>query len=274
MAERDMFPCGEPDESRFSPDFEDPLSCLEMEVKGDPGRGRTKEISCIEIHGSRERKLEGTERTVLSDFMGLIKVHDPDVILFPYADLWTQLMVQRARRYGIDQSISHSGRFRSMAAKSYWSYGKVNHKDGALIPEGRVLIDTAKSFTYREGGLKGVLLASRLSSLSPNLTARFTPGTLISSYEVYEALHRGIAVPFRKKDAERLRPLPELKARDKGGMMFQPQPGVREKVYQIDFISLYPSIIVNYNLSPETIEFPEMNKLMAIFWDTMEKELG
>lgn len=263
LAQRDMFPCGEMDESRFSPDFEIPLSCLEIEVKGDPGRGCTKEISCIEIHGSRKRKLEGSERTVLSDFMELIKVHDPDVILFPYADVWTQLMVQRSKRYGIDQSISRSGHFRSMAAKSYWSYGKVNHKDGALIPEGRVLIDTAKSFTYREGGLKGVLLASRLSGLSPNLTARFTPGTLISSYEVYEAIRRGIAVPFRKKDAERLRPLPELKARDKGGMMFQPQPGVREKVYQIDFTSLYPSIIVNYNLSPETMEFPERKGFLA-----------
>ncbi|MGD0954539.1 MAG: hypothetical protein ABR985_19500 [Methanotrichaceae archaeon] len=43
-------------------------------------------------------------------------------------------------------------------------------------------IDTAKSFVYTEGGLKGVLMASRLSGLSPNLTSRFTPGTLISSH--------------------------------------------------------------------------------------------
>ncbi|VVB62843.1 Uncharacterised protein [uncultured archaeon] len=47
----------------------------------------------------------------------------------------------------------------------------MNHKDGALIPEGRVLIDTAKSFVYTEGGLKGVLMASKLSGLSPNLTS-------------------------------------------------------------------------------------------------------
>ncbi len=80
----------------------------------------------------------------------------------------------------------------------------------------RVLLDTAKSFVYNEGGLKGILMASRLSGLSPNLTARFTPGTLISSYEVFEALRRGIAVPFRKRDAESIRNITELKASDKG----------------------------------------------------------
>ena len=120
-----------------------------------------------------------------------------------------------------------------------------------------MLIDTAKSFVYTEGGLKGVLMASRLSGLSPNLTSRFTPGTLISSYEVYEALRRGVAVPFRKRDAESIRNISELRASDKGGMIFQPEPGVYEKVHQIDFTSLYPSIIVKYNLSPETIEHPE-----------------
>jgi DNA polymerase I len=150
-----------------------------------------------------------------------------------------------------------------MASKSYWSYGQVKHKDGALFPEGRILIDTSKSFVYRESGLKGVLLASRLTGLSPNLTSRFTPGTLISSYEVYEALRRGIAAPFRKRDAEGLRNICELKASDKGGMIFQPEPGVYEKVHQIDFTSLYPSIIVKYNLSPETIEHPEMKGFLS-----------
>ena len=107
-----------------------------------------------------------------------------------------------------------------------------------MIPEGRVLIDTAKSFVYTEGGLKGVLMASRLSGLSPNLTSRFTPGTLISSYEVYEALRRGVAVPFRKRDAEAIRNISEMRASDKGGMIFQPEPGVYEKIHQIDFTSL------------------------------------
>jgi DNA polymerase I len=255
LAEHDLFPCGDRDESRFSPDFAVPLTSLEIQVAGDlalPG-----DISRIDILDGRKQILEGSERQVISDLLDLIKAHDPDLILCPHADTWIPLIVRKARRYGLEPTISRTGFFKPMAPKSYWSYGKVNHKDGALIPEGRILIDTAKSFVYAESGLKGVLMASRLSGLSPNLTSRFTPGTLISSYEVFEALRRGVAVPFRKRDAEGLRNISELRASDKGGMMFQPEPGVYERVHQIDFTSLYPSIIVKYNLSPETIRDPE-----------------
>lgn len=176
------------------------------------------------------------------------------MILFPDADLWVPSMVTKAKKYGLDQSLSRTEWFRNMSARSYFSYGKVEHKHGAVIPEGRILIDTENSFTYRESGIGGIILASRLTGLSPNLTSRFTPGTLISNYEVYEALKRGITVPFRKFDAERQRKICELKAADKGGMIFQPKPGVHEKVYELDFTSFYPSIIVNYNLSPETLD--------------------
>jgi hypothetical protein len=58
-----------------------------------------------------------------------------------------------------------------------------------------------------------------------------------------------IPLPFGKRDPERLRGISELKASDKGGMIFQPAPGVYENVHELDFTSLYPSIIVNYGLS-------------------------
>lgn len=261
LAEHDLFPCGEREDSRFSPDFEVPLRLMQLQFSGDPGR--RKVISEVEVLEERPRRLQGKERIILSDLLELVKVHDPDVLLIDKGDLWMPLVVQKAARLGLDNTISRSGRFRSMAARSYWSYGKANHKDRALIPEGRVLIDTACSFTYREGGLKGILLSARLSGLSPNLVARFTPGTLISSYEVYEALRRGIAVPFRKRDAESIRDFCELKSADKGGMMLQPEPRLYENVSQIDFTSLYPSIIVKYNLSPETLQHPERRGFLS-----------
>jgi DNA polymerase, archaea type len=261
LAEHDLFPCADRDESRFSPDFDVPLTCLEMQVAGNPAM--PGDISRIEILNGRKQRLEGSERQALSDLLDLIKGRDPDLIVCPHADTWIPLMLRKAGRYGLEPTFSRTGFFKPMASKSYWSYGKVNHKEGAMIPEGRILIDTAKSFVYAESGLKGVLMASRLSGLSPNLTARFTPGTLISSYEVFEALRRGVAVPFRKRDAEGHRNISELRACDKGGMIFQPEPDVYERVHQIDFTSLYPSIIVKYNLSPETIEHPELNGFLS-----------
>jgi DNA polymerase elongation subunit (family B) len=133
LAQQDLFPCGEQDESRFSPDFNSPLRLMELRFSGDPGRKR--EISGVEVCMERPRRLEGRERIVLSDLLEIIRVHDPDVILFPQADLWTQLMVEKAKRYSLDPSFSRSGWFRRMAARSYWSYGKVNHKDRGDTPD-------------------------------------------------------------------------------------------------------------------------------------------
>ena len=38
LAERDIFPCGEKDESRFSPDFASPLRAMRLHFSGDPQR--------------------------------------------------------------------------------------------------------------------------------------------------------------------------------------------------------------------------------------------
>jgi len=255
MAEHGIFPCGEPGESRFDPDFPMPLDVMEITVADNPAvQGPITEM---EVTHERCEQLTGSEQAILSDLACLIGSCDPDVILFPLSDVWVPRIVSRARRHGIEPCISRTGCFRRMKERSYQSYGRVEYRLGSLIPEGRVLIDTRQSFNYRESDLSGIILASRLSGLPPNLAARFTSGTLISAYEVYEALRQGIAVPYRKSDPEGVRRFTELKAADRGGMMFQPRPGIYEKVHEIDFTSLYPSVIVKYNLSPETLHDPD-----------------
>lgn len=261
MAERGWFPYGQQNESRFELDFEMPLRCAEIRVHGDPQLCR--EISSITISDSRERRVSGNERSVLARLMEELESIDPDVVLFPEGDLWTSVIAKRSKDCGLFPTLSRTGRFSKLEEKSYWSYGRMMHRTSALVPEGRILIDTAESFSYIEGGLRGVLLASRLTGLSANLASRFTPGTLISNYEVYEAIRRGFAVPFRKSDPEKTRRFDELRRADRGGMMFQPEPGIYEKVHQLDFTSLYPSIIVKHNLSPETIGAPNRRGFLA-----------
>jgi hypothetical protein len=63
MAEHDIFPCGDRDESRFCPDFEVPLSGPGIEVLGDPSMPR--EISCVQILDGDKRRFEGPEKVVL-----------------------------------------------------------------------------------------------------------------------------------------------------------------------------------------------------------------
>ena len=40
---------------------------------------------------------------------------------------------------------------------------------------------------------------------------------------------------------------------DQGGLVYQPTIGLHYDVAEIDFISMYPSIMVHFNISPETV---------------------
>jgi DNA polymerase I len=261
LAEQGQVPCCGEGEERFSTDISLPLRVFELQVRGNPFTGDP--FCSLRVVHDREEQLSGSEPEVLGDLAGLLGSFDPDVILFPLSDLLLPRLLSAARKQGIELPFSRSGRYRKMAEKSYWSYGRTEYRAGSLIPDGRILIDISQSFHYRESGLSGIILGARLTGLSPNLTARFTSGTLISAYEVYEAIRRGIAVPFRKSDPEVVRRFAELKGADRGGMMLQPVPGLYEKVYEIDFTSLYPSIIVAFNLSPETLTSPKRRGFLA-----------
>ena len=261
MAEQGLFPCGEAGESRYSPDFVHDLRQVEIRIHDHPARSPV--CTDVDLVHERTEQLRGTGRTVAADLFSLIQAIDPDIILMSQADLWMPKLRAYAQSKGIIMPFSRNGNYRRLDSRSYWSYGRMEHKDAALIPDGRVLIDTDQSFVYREGGLDGVFMAARLSGLSPNLASRLTPGTLISSYEVYEAVKRGIVVPFRKADVEVVRKFADLRASDRGGMMLQPVAGVYGNVDEIDFTSMYPSIIVKFNLSPEIVGHTDRKGFLA-----------
>jgi len=267
MAEHGLFPCSVNGNDRFSHEVSHDLDVITIRIHGEPERSAA--LPEVELVHERTEHLTGPERTILSDIFSLVSAIDPDVILMPDADAWMPRLRCLAQRHGLVMPFSRNGKYRSMDSRSYWSYGRMEHKDAALVPDGRVLIDTERSFVYREGGLEGILISARLSGLSPNLASRFTPGTLISSYETYEAICLGIAVPFRKSDGETIRRISTLQAADRGGMMFQPRPGIFENVEEIDFTSMYPSIIVKANLSPETIGHPERRGFLPEILDPL-----
>jgi DNA polymerase-2 len=71
--------------------------------------------------------------------------------------------------------------------------------------------------------------------------------------QVATALRRGILVPYKKREPEEFKSGVALVVADKGGLTYIPRPGMHENVGELDFASMYPSLMDRYNISPETI---------------------
>jgi DNA polymerase-2 len=71
--------------------------------------------------------------------------------------------------------------------------------------------------------------------------------------QVNTAFRHGILVPWQKRQPESLKTGMDLLAADKGGLVYNPIAGLHEHVAELDFTAMYPSIMVRFNLSPETV---------------------
>jgi DNA polymerase-2 len=74
--------------------------------------------------------------------------------------------------------------------------------------------------------------------------------------QLAQAVADGILIPVDKAQTESFKTGEELLTVDKGGLVFQPEPGVHEGAGELDFASMYPAIMVGHNLSPETVGCP------------------
>jgi DNA polymerase elongation subunit (family B) len=75
----------------------------------------------------------------------------------------------------------------------------------------------------------------------------------MSSLQVYQAIKNDILIPRKKSVPETFKSAYELLIGDRGGFVFSPQVGAHDFVGEIDFSSMYPSLMVNNNISAETV---------------------
>lgn len=139
------------------------------------------------------------------------------------------------------------------SARTAWSYGHLLRKESYHALQGRIHIDMAGSFIVREGGLAGLLELSRMSGLSGQDISRLSPGSAISAMQMRQAMEDGVLVPWKKNRPEDVKDGLELLAADRGGLYLEPSVGVHKQVVELDFASLFPSIIATRNISPETL---------------------
>ncbi|HEV2665390.1 MAG TPA: DNA polymerase domain-containing protein, partial [Blastocatellia bacterium] len=191
-------------------------------------------------------------------FNDIIERYDPDLILSERGDsvLFPALLLVAGRerlRLPLDRDRVMTERKIETEGRTYFSYGNIIYKPPSYPLFGRWHVDRENSFAHHETGMEGLLEMSRLSRLPVQRASRRSPGTSMTSMQMDRAINDGILVPWRKNEPEKPKTALQLLTVDKGGLTFQPWIGEHENAAEIDFASMYPSLMVARNISPETV---------------------
>ncbi|MEK6814062.1 MAG: DNA polymerase domain-containing protein [Nitrospirota bacterium] len=243
-----------------------PLSVMELKLEGEAVNPRHGWRGRLEATFDGEtRLLEGSDpHLLLETLAGILRKADPDVILTQWGDSWLLPELDRLERRcrialpwhrnppSADQPPPPADR-----ARSYFSYGPaLAGREAARFLSGRWHIDARNTFIFRESGLEGLVEIARLSRIPVQQLARTSIGTAMSSIELLRAHQEGILIHWRKQEAEEFKAAEDLLTTDKGGLVFLPPTGVHGDVAELDFASLYPTIMAKFNVSPETLDCP------------------
>jgi DNA polymerase elongation subunit (family B) len=229
-----------------------PLKAVVLGV--DP---KTNKIPSVEDPISEIRigdlTIQGSEEEMLSSLIDVLQDLDPDIIYTDGGDSFAMpYLHHRARENGMDLCLGREPAPPPGKGRSCFSYGRVIYRPPGFKLRGRAHIDRSL-FMFRECGLSGLIELSRLSGIPLQDVSRVTPGTVISTIEVAQALKDGVLIPWKKNLPEDFKTAETLFRADRGGMIYEPRTGIHENVVELDFSSLYPHIMVKHNISPETV---------------------
>ncbi|MFP4170536.1 MAG: DNA polymerase domain-containing protein [Methanomassiliicoccales archaeon] len=232
-----------------------PLKVAELGVGVEPARGLPTPEDPIRSVALDGAVLEGEEAGILEDLQELLDREDPDVLLTRGGDdFHLHHLARRAQEMGMDLRLGRGEGERRGKEKSYFTYGRILYKPSACKLRGRIHIDRESSFMYSESGLYGLIDLSRLSRIPVQDLCRLSPGSAISAMQVNEAVRSGHLIMWKKNLPEGFKTARELMVSDRGGFIYEPQVGLHEEVAELDFASLYPNIMVRFNISPETVK--------------------
>ncbi|MFZ0546802.1 MAG: DNA polymerase domain-containing protein [Candidatus Promineifilaceae bacterium] len=196
-------------------------------------------------------------RQLLIHFQASLKRFDPDILLTNWGDTWLfPYLVEawKSEEAAYFNPNRHESRWiLQRKENSYFTYGQVVYRGQQTHLYGRWHIDQRNAMMYGEYGLEGVLEQARVTGLPVQEIARKSPGAGITAMQMQTALQNEILIPYQKQQAEWFKRATDLLRSDRGGMVYQPLIGLHEDVAEIDFVSMYPGIMVRFNISPETV---------------------
>ncbi|HNR01088.1 MAG TPA: DNA polymerase domain-containing protein [Anaerolineaceae bacterium] len=226
---------------------------LTIEPDCDPGRGKPATLR-VQFGRRKQTIALNSPEFLLHKLNQLLEEVDPDFVLSHWGDTWLiPMLLELSRQAGVPLRFNRD-MSREVAWKkemTYFSYGQIVYRAEEAHLFGRCHIDQRSAMMWRDYGLDGVLESARVTTLPIENAARVSPGSGISAMQMLTALEHGILVPWHKQQVEQFKDGVDLIQRDRGGLIYQPIVGLHANVAQVDFISMYPAIIIKGNISPE-----------------------
>ena len=215
---------------------------IEVDAKGVLVNPERDSIKRIILYDSDEGSVElsGCEEHILEAFQKEVQSRDPDIIVtsnYPFEGL--HYIVRRAKFLGLNINLSRENcDFGVKFGSPLWSSWR-----------GRVCI-SLESFEWL--GLAGLSELCHFGMIPLGLAARWAPGRIVDSRQVYEAMRFDVLIPEAKGYNDFFRTLEDVFLQDRGGLIISPRVGVHENVCALDFESMYPNLILRKNISYES----------------------
>ncbi len=234
--------------SGYVPAFTDPLESIRF---GD------ERIDCTAPGDAT------AERDALRAFGKAVTRLDPDAIVTRHGDRFDiPFLLQRIKSLGLEHEVQ-LGRDPDplpdkpdQQAKSIHTYGRWLFKTHAFYLRGRWHIDLAKKTLDSEDDRKdlhGIVYLARVANRRGQDVNRNGAGFALQQMQIDLATDWGVALPWKRNLAEDWKDAATLCAVDRGGQIMVPEPGIYEDVAACDFSGYYPSLVVQHNLSSDTL---------------------
>lgn len=244
--------------------YNDPLAYAEVSIIE-----KDENANIPRADGLRKKKIlidKADEAETIKTISKVIERLDPDIILthggdeflFPY--LAARASVNRVSNdlYFSRTKTPLKNCIFNLSGNSdhYMSYGIIMRRSKTQVYfTGRFHLDTTTygSLHFSEGNIPGVIEVARVSRVPMQRLCRITIGGALQSIQYYNAYKLDHLIPPFKKSPEGFRSGMDLITNDRGGHIFEPLIGVFDQVVELDFSSMYPSLMANFNISSETI---------------------
>jgi DNA polymerase elongation subunit (family B) len=201
----------------------------------------------------------GDEAEKLLQLSKTVKKLDPDIILTTGGDSYLfSYLLQRATENNLkDKFILSRDEVplapKTQQGKTFFSYGRTFYKAPTNRLFGRVHVDAGNTFILNESSFQGLFEIARICRTPLHTSSRSSIGSSMSSLQFYQAFKQEILIPRNKSIPEAFKSAYELLVADRGGCVYEPKVGIHDNSGEVDFSSMYPIIMINNNISAETV---------------------